>query len=99
MTDGFLIVMGSWVVNLAAFLTMLTAVWNSPEYDDKDRQAEAETIFFCLLVQHVAFAVIKYVTLYHSEIFEKWSTILVILQLVLMCYILRDWVYYVDADK
>ena len=99
MSDGLLIVMGSWMVNLAAFLTLLTAVWYPPEYEDKDRQAQAWTIFFCLLAQHLAFAIIKYVTLYRSEICEKWSTILVILQLVLMCYILRDWVFYVDADK
>ena len=99
MTDGFLIVMGSWVVNAAAFLTILTAVWSPPEYEDKDRQAQAKIIFFCLLAQHLAFAVMKYVTLYRTEYYEKWSTILVILQLVLMCFILRDWVFYVNADK
>ena len=91
--------MGSWVVNAAAFLTMLTGVWFIPEYEDKDRQAQAKIIFFCLLAQHLAFAVMKYVTLYRTEYYEKWSTILVILQLVLMCFILRDWVFYVNADK
>ena len=91
--------MGSWVVNAAAFLTILSAVWYPPEYEDKDRQAQAKTIFYCLLVQHLAFAILKYATLYYTEKYEKWSTILVILQLVLMCYILRDWVFYVDADK
>ena len=88
------------LVNTTAFLIILTADWYPhPEYEDEERQAQTTTLFVCLLVQRLAFAGIKYVTLYISSIFEQWSPVLIFFKLILMCSILKDWVFYIDANK
>ena len=48
-TDGFSVILGTYITHLAAFLTLLLVVQKPPEYESEERNQLAKVSFFCML--------------------------------------------------
>jgi len=63
--DGFNVILGSWIVHVAAFLTLVLVIRVPPDYgEDNPKTQNAKVIFASLVVMHFCLGAIKYVSLY-----------------------------------
>ena len=52
MVDGFSVIIGSYLVHLAALIVLISCI-RVPEYTDLTRQSQANTIYWLLLFVHL----------------------------------------------
>ena len=74
MADGFNVILGSYLTQLAAFLTMVLVIRTPPEYEtpDSDRTFRAKIIFSFLVLLHLTLAIFKYVIIWvTARLWEK----------------------------
>lgn len=91
--DGFNVILGSWIVHLAAFLTLVFVIQSSPDYEDAIRTQEAKYLFYGLIIFHLTLAIIKYVSLFVNDFFWDKTALLTMIVVALACYLCQNWVY------
>jgi len=71
--DGFRVILGGYIIHLAAFLALVCTIRTPPEYtDDPTKTENARTIFISLAVLHSILFVVRF---YGSDIGRQlWST-------------------------
>ena len=63
--DGFNVILGSWIVHIAAFLTLILSIRGAPNYeDDPEKSKQATIVFTALALLHLLLGVAKYISLY-----------------------------------
>ena len=53
--DGLKVILGGWVLHVAAFVTII-AYGRPPGYDDPEKVRKSEAIFIQLVISHFGFA-------------------------------------------
>ena len=97
--DGFKVIMGSWIVNLAALLTLLLAIRSPPDYgEDSQRTYHAKLLFSGLVLIHLFLGIVKYVSLFLSRVFWDWIVLFCLVNIVVMVYICQNWLYIDGRD-
>ena len=101
--DGFKVIMGGWIVNLAALMTLVLAIRTPPDYgDDTDedinRTLHAKLIFSGLVLMHTFLCVVKYLSLHVTRWFWDLLVLLSLINIVIMIYICQRWLYIDDRD-
>ena len=91
--DGFNVILGSWIVHLAAFLTLFFVIQSSPDYEDAIRTQQATYLFYGLIIFHITLATIKYVSLFVNDFFWDKTALLTMIVVALACYLCQNWVY------
>ena len=64
---GFNVILGSYLTQLAAFLTLLLVIRKPPSYDDEERDSKAKWLFSFLVIYHLALTVFKYCITWLTE--------------------------------
>ena len=63
--DGMQLISGGFIMNLVLFLTMLCLMLGRlPDYgpDDTERTAKSKWLYYGLLIYHLGFAIIRYLS-------------------------------------
>ena len=97
--DGFKIVIGSWIINLAALLAMLIAIRAPPAYDDPYLDKEATWTYCLLILMHAIMSFVKVWSLYIGTYFWDKQTILMLFVVGIQILICRNWLYNEDRDS
>ena len=58
--DGFNVILGSYLTQLAALLTMLLVIRKPPTYEDEERDQKAKILFSFLVIYHFILGIFKY---------------------------------------
>ena len=91
--DGFKVILGGFCLNLVIFLTLVTAI-RPPEYPDEDRTIQARNLYIMLVIYHLSFTVIKYLSdIIYPKFFRDKSAIIMIFAVALLTYLCQDWLY------
>ena len=78
MTDGFKVILGSFLVHLAALIVILASI-SPPEYaEDAELTSQAENLWCTLIVLHALIFLIRVLTLFVSENFAVINTVLIL---------------------
>ena len=77
--DGFKIAIGSWIVNLAAFLAMLISIRWPPEYENEVMNRNAKWTFVLLICMHALVCYVKVHALYVTDYFWDKQTLLMLI--------------------
>ena len=98
--DGLMIVNGGFIINVVLFVTMISLMAGRlPEYPgDKERTSRAKWVFYGLLLYHIGFAVVRYLSQWLTHAFRIYQSIFIFATVYLLTYILQDWVYRPDRD-
>jgi len=87
-TDGFNVILCTWLIHLAAFLTLIGTIWQPPEYEnDEERTKSAGWIFGLLVVGHFVYAIAKWLSLFYTNFFDDKKEIGVIFLVVMVIHI------------
>ena len=105
LVDGFMVVLGSYIVHLAAALTILICFWwngSVPEYEDNgDRSKHATIVFWILLLFHALMAFVKYAAL--EVEWGKWFwdklPLFVFIVISMACYLAHHWIFNIDRPE
>ena len=85
--DGFKVILGSMMLNLVIFLTLIIAV-RPPEYPDERKTTQARNLYIMLVVYHLGFCVISYLSEFIiPKYFRNKSTFTMIFAVVLLTYL------------
>ena len=85
--DGFKVILGGFCLNLVIFLTLIIAV-RPPEYPDDRRTTQARYLYIMLVVYHLGFCVIKYLSDFRfPKYFRDKSAIIMIFAVALLTYL------------
>ena len=85
--DGFKVILGGFCLNLVIFLTLIIAV-RPPEYSDDRRTTQARYLYIMLVVYHLAFCVIKWLSDFRfPKYFRDKSAIIMIFAVALLTYL------------
>ena len=86
--DGFNVILCTWLIHLAAFLTLLGAISRPPEYEnDEERTRKAKWIFGLLVAGHFVYGIIKWLSLHYTNFFDDKKEIGVILLVVMVIHL------------
>ena len=98
--DGLMIVNGGFIINVVLFITMISLMAGRlPEYPgDEQRTSRAQLVFYGLLLYHIGFAVVRYLSQWFTHAFRIYQSIFIFATVYLLAYILQDWVYRPDRD-
>jgi len=97
--DGFNVILGSWIVHLAAFLTMILAIRVPPTYEDNpERTKHGKIIFANFVILHLSLAVVKYLSLFSSPYFKDKMTIFIMWVVFTTCSLCQNWVFVNGRD-
>ena len=93
--DWFNVILGSWVVHLAAFLTLILCfAGRLPKYEgDPDRTKQATIMYTLLVFLHLVLAVVKFISLYHHTYFNNKMTIFIMIMVFMTCELCQNWVF------
>ena len=98
--DGFNVILGSWIVHIAAFLTLILSIRGAPNYeDDPDKSKQATIVFTALVLLHLLLGVAKYLSLYKSTYFNNKMTFFIMLMVFMTCNLCQNWVFIGEQDK
>lgn len=90
---GFRVILGSWIVHLAAFLVLLFDI-RPPNYkDDRERTQQAKIIYWVLLMTHLVLSIVLYLSLLWTKVFWDKMTILILFVVATTCYMQGNWFY------
>ncbi len=84
--------MGTWITQLALFLTMVFSV-RIPDYEDPDLVSPAKFTFYILLISHLVLAVATYAKIFFGRFIISTLPILMLLVIVEIAYLCGRWVY------
>ena len=93
--DGFNVILGSWVVHLAAFLTLILCfAGRLPKYEgDPDKTKQATIMYALLVFLHLVLAVVKFISLYRNTYFNNKMTIFIMIMVFMTCELCQNWVF------
>ena len=87
-TDGFNVILCTWLIHLAAFLTLLGTISRPPEYEnDEERTESAKYIFGLLVVGHFVYAIAKWLSLHKTNFFNDKKEIGMIFLVVMVIHL------------
>ena len=71
-SDGFNIILGSYLPNIAASVTMVTVIHNAPTYDVHEKTVRAMILFWFLFLLHLGLAIFKFLlTFLDGSLWDK----------------------------
>lgn len=94
--DGFNIILGTWITQLALFLTMCSSV-RIPDYEDPDLVSSAKFTFSMLLISHLALIVATYAKTFMGRLCLSKLPIMMLLFITEIAYLCGRWVYNEDV--
>ena len=91
--DGFKVILGSYLLHVAAFLSMIIAV-RPPDYTDNPEQTEkAKTIYYVLLTMHIVLAVLKYINIFVNKKLMVVNAISMFGVILIFGHLCEDWIF------
>ena len=91
--DGFQIILGTFMVHIAATLSLIFFI-RLVEYDDQDeRNKQVKWIYAGLIILHFSFAAIKWHATYRGGFWWDKMVILITVLCFLACYFMGDWIF------
>ena len=97
--DGCQVILGTYLLHLAALITMVICI-RIPEYEnDETRNSQAVTIFWLLLAMHFVLAVYQYLRLFWIESLDMAGPILMFGVVVIMTDLAGTWFFRLDKDE
>ena len=92
--DGFNVVLGSWLVHFAAFLTLILAIRKPPEYENDEKTThDAKMMFSALVIFHLVLGFVRFHSINISMYFWDSLTPLMIAVVILTCFLCDNWIY------
>ena len=81
-------IIGSCIVNIAAFMTMILVIRHPPEYPgDEERTNEAKWLFSFLVIMHAFMAFVKIHALYFSDYWWPKMTLFMICTMIMTIWL------------
>ena len=94
--DGFRVIIGGFILNLVALVTIIIAV-RPPEYeDDEELTHTAFVIYITLLVNHLTLAAVRYLSLFQTRLLRDYMVCFMIVQVVIVCILSQRFIYTED---
>ena len=94
--DGFKVIIGSFLIHIAALLAMAIAVRPADYPEDVDRTERAKTTYIYLMVLHAALAVVKYIKMFMNDHVNILSPVFMLIEVVVMTDLCGNWVFIKD---
>ena len=95
-TDGFKVILGSFLLHFAALATMIISV-RPPEYDDSDRTSGAQVIYYTLIAMHLVLGVVKYITTFVNDSMLMINAIFMLSVVFILACLCEDWIFPPEA--
>ena len=90
---GFNVILGSYLTQLAAFLTLLLVIRKPPSYDDEERDSKAKWLFSFLVIYHLALAVFKYCITWLTEGLWNMMPFIMFGVVIMVTQLQQNWIY------
>ena len=91
--DGFKVVMGSWLIHIAALLTMVIFV-RPPDYpEDAGKTREAKIVYSVLIILHFVLTIVKFVKLYVSDKISMLGPAFMLIVVILLIHLIENWAF------
>ena len=85
--DGFKVVIGGFVQNLAIVLTLAIAV-RPPVYEgDADRTNDARWVYALLIIFHLVLALVRYFSMFVTNALRDKQTIFMLISVIFVTYL------------
>lgn len=92
-TEGFMVLLGSYVLHLAALITMVFIVRAPPAYESELRNTNAQIVFSVLILYHIALTAVDYLALWRTRYFQDKLFIFMLAVIFITGYLCINWVY------
>ena len=96
--DGFNVILGSWAVHVASFITLLSVVRPPTYEDDPDKTTHGKVIYSAFLILHFCCALVKYSSLYLTRYFDAKMCFFVLWTIIMSIYVCQHWVFTQDRN-
>lgn len=85
--NGFSIILGSHLTQLAAMLTLLVAIRKPPKYVSEADSYEAKWLFTCLVFLHAGLAIVKFHSTYYNRRLWDKTSIFMLVEVVTLVWV------------
>ena len=97
--DGFKIILGNCMVNIACLLVLGLVLRGAPDYpEDLDRSEMADTIFLLLLLMHLTLSIVTITSLYISDTFDSVMSLCLFGVVFMVIKLCNEWLYMPDRN-
>lgn len=95
-----MVINGGFVMNLALFLTMLILMAGRlPDYgEDTERTSEARLIYYMLLIFHLGYAIVRYMSLLVTKALKIYQGLYLFFSIYLIVWMCQWWVFREGRD-
>ena len=91
--DGFKVVIGNWMVHIAALLTMIIFVRPEEYNDDHGRSDRAMGIYIALIIMHIVLALVKFIKMFVTDEISIITPVFMLLVVIMTIYMCEDWFF------